>query len=94
MKIFKTKRVQVTRLAGIRCDRCGYEVRLDGGVERACALQEYLSIEFTAGYGAKAFDDGTHYSCELCEACVKDILGSYLRAEEPPWRELALPNHG
>jgi hypothetical protein len=45
-------------------------------------MQEYLSIDFTAGYGAKAFHDGTRYSCELCETCVKKLVGGFLRSEE------------
>ena len=95
MKILRVEGVRAIRLTGIRCDRCGAEVRLDSGLEGLFTLQECLSIEFTAGYGAKAFDDGTHYSCELCETCVKDLLGSYLRSFEPRWNKLLVsPNPG
>lgn len=85
MKIFRLVAVNATKLVGIRCDRCGSEARLNDHQLGVCAMQEYLCVDFTSGYGARAFDDGTHYSCELCEACVKAVVGSYLRAEDHRW---------
>lgn len=90
MKIVKYESVHRRRLVGIRCDRCGAKARLDDGMVGVCAMQEYLGIDFTAGYGAQAFDDGTRYSCELCEYCVKQLLGDILRSEDlwSPVREV------
>jgi len=81
------------RTAGMRCDRCNAEARLHGDISGLWDFQEFLCVDFTAGYGAKAFADGIHYSCELCENCVKDLLGSYLRSDFSGWRYLFHPTH-
>ncbi|MGH8506925.1 MAG: hypothetical protein ACRETM_13360 [Stenotrophobium sp.] len=93
MKILRMKYGQEASIAGIRCDRCNAEARLNGDSSGLFDFQEYLCVEFTSGYGAKAFDDGTHYSCELCERCVKELLGTYLRSFERGWKELFVPAH-
>ena len=93
MRIVRMNLEQEARLSGIRCDRCQAEARLHGDISGLFDFQEYLLVEFTSGYGAKAFDDGINYSCELCEQCVKDLLGDYLRATNSGWRQLLVPAH-
>lgn len=80
MKIIRIYEAQDTEVIGIRCDRCGIDVRTHAGLCEQFALQEFLSIDFFAGYGAYAFEDGTRYQCEICEQCVKDLLGPFLRS--------------
>lgn len=40
--------------------------------------QEFLLISETGGFNS-AIGDGVFYRCDLCSACVKKILGEYLR---------------
>jgi hypothetical protein len=40
--------------------------------------QEFLSIQFTGGYGS-IFGDEANCELDLCQYCVKELLGSWLR---------------
>lgn len=61
----------------IRCDRCIRVAEL-GDME----FNEFVSIERTAGY-VSVFGDGNQLQLDLCQHCVKDVLGSWLRILEP-----------
>lgn len=61
----------------IRCDRCGRLADL-GDFE----FQEFASIDFTAGYGT-IFGDGNDVQVDLCQHCLKETLGPWLRVIEP-----------
>lgn len=56
----------------IRCDRCGKEV------ERG----EMTSIGLDAGYNS-VFGDGNRVEVDLCEPCLRDTLGPWLRVKTP-----------
>lgn len=61
----------------IRCDRC----------ERLAALgdmefEEFVSIDRMAGY-ASIFGDGHQVQLDLCQHCLKDVLGRWLRVDDP-----------
>ncbi len=65
-------------IIGKRCDRCGRVARAsdnDYGME----LQEFKTINVDAGYGASAFVDGDFWTTDLCQHCVREVLGDYLR---------------
>lgn len=67
----------------IRCDRCGKEA------ERGeVGFQEMTSIGFDAGYGS-IFGDGNRVELDLCEACLRDTLGAWLRVTTPADTPLA-----
>jgi hypothetical protein len=79
MQIKSMKMVSV--VSQIRCDRCGKEV-----ARGELDFQELTSIGFTAGYGS-VFGDGNRVEIDLCEPCVRDALGAWLRvttSAEPP----------
>ena len=61
----------------IRCDRCNKEVhRSEPGFE------QMTSIGFDAGYGS-IFGDGNRVEIDLCETCLRDTLGTWLRVRAP-----------
>lgn len=59
----------------IICDRCKTNIQ-NNGLEFS-ELQEMLNIEKECGYGS-IFGDGNIYTCDLCQNCVKELLGPYL----------------
>ena len=61
------------------CDRCGTHANRDG---QDCEFQEFTSIQYRAGYGS-VFGDGNRVEVDLCQHCVKDTLGSWLRITDP-----------
>ena len=57
----------------IRCDRCGK------AAERGeVGFVEMTSIGFDAGYDS-IFGDGNRVEVDLCEPCLRDTLGAWLR---------------
>lgn len=73
----------VSVVSQIRCDRCDKEV--------ACGelgFQELTSIGFTAGYGS-VFGDGNRVEIDVCEPCLRDTLGAWLRVKTPAEPPLA-----
>lgn len=67
----------------IRCDRCGKEAeRGDVG------FQQMTSIGFDAGYGS-IFGDGNRVELDVCEPCLRDTLGAWLRVKSPADTPLA-----
>lgn len=61
----------------IRCDRCGKET------ERGeVGFQEMTSIGFDAGADS-IFGDGNRVELDLCEPCLRDTLGAWLRVKAP-----------
>jgi hypothetical protein len=67
---------EVTVDTKIVCDRCGAEEYLnDYG-------QEYLRWKNNVGYFGREFEDLTTLELDLCEKCVKELLGPYIRIDE------------
>ncbi len=52
------------------CDKCGKEITPEDIME----WQESYSIVFTGGYGS-VFGDGVTVTCDLCQDCLKDLIG-------------------
>jgi len=55
------------------CDKCKKEITdpLD-----QLELQETHRIRFTGGY-ASVFGDGNEVSCDLCQGCLKELIGDF-----------------
>jgi len=79
MKTFEL--VLTETLSEITCDRCK-AVFVSGDQ----AWYEIQSIEYVAGYGS-IFGDGNTVSIDLCQECLKQTLGQWLRVE--PHRRFA-----
>jgi len=60
----------------IVCDRCGKETtRIE------TEFHEMTSIGFKAGYGS-IFGDGSHVEVDLCQHCLRETLGTWLRVRD------------
>lgn len=70
----------------IRCDRCD---RLAEVGDSELEFQEFASINQRAGY-ASIFGDGNHVQVDLCQHCLKDVLGRWLRIDDPSAKSLGL----
>jgi hypothetical protein len=57
----------------IVCDRCAQQASHD-----ELDFEEYTSIDYVAGYGA-VFGDGSRVQLDLCQSCVQQVLGAWLR---------------
>ena len=64
------------------CDKCHKKFNIDD----ICEMQEFLHFRNTGGYGS-IFGDEAEIELDLCQHCVKDILGQYLRVG-PDWFEI------
>lgn len=60
------------------CDRCGLEMHRQGS---DFEWQERVSIAFRAGYGS-VFGDGNLVELDLCQHCLRDLLGPWLRVRD------------
>lgn len=65
----------------IECDCCHKKFYK----EDICERQEFLYIHQVGGYGS-IFGDEAKIECDLCQHCIKELLGPYLRVG-PNWIE-------
>lgn len=72
MKIL-AQHAQSEKIAYIECDRCG---RKDHDI---IEVQEYLSWKNVVGYGGVPYLDGDTIEIDLCQYCVKEVLGEWIR---------------
>jgi len=63
----------VQDISGYICDRCGREVEAPEG-----EAEELVSIDRVGGY-CSIFGDGNRISIDICQHCLKDVLGEWLR---------------
>jgi hypothetical protein len=60
------------------CDRCHNRYHVDIDCFEA---QEFHHINFVGGYGS-IFGDGTVVECDLCQNCLKDLIGEFCRIDK------------
>jgi len=65
----------VQEVAACTCDRCQRRMTRDD-----LDWHEKLSVAFRGGYGS-IFGDGRMVSIDLCQQCIKEALGPWLRIE-------------
>lgn len=70
---------ELERRKQLRCDRCGREAHSNG---EDWEFSEFTSVDFTAGY-ASVFEDGHKVQIDLCQHCLKETLGQWLRVTDP-----------
>lgn len=70
------------KLAACTCDRC--QRRLTA--EETGEWQERLSLDHSCGFDS-VFGDGCTISLDLCQHCVRDVLGQWLRVTQPELRQ-------
>lgn len=77
-EIMKRLIVQSVDVTGaLICDRCGIESPMNGS-----EFHEFTSIGYVAGYGS-IFGDGNRVEIDLCQCCLREALGDWLRVTEP-----------
>lgn len=59
------------------CDRCGREFGTDDP-----EAHEFISIDFVAGYDS-LFGDGNKVDLDICQHCLKETVGTWLRIQQP-----------
>lgn len=69
----KHETVEITQPVSITCDRCGTEAPI-----RSVEGGEFVSISGLGGYGS-VFGDGTIYEIDLCQHCVQQTIGEWMR---------------
>jgi hypothetical protein len=72
MKRFEEKPAE--SLVSLKCDCCGRESRIGDDYEAS----EFVSLDFVGGYKS-IFGDGTQVSIDICQYCLKDKLGTWLK---------------
>lgn len=65
---YKVKMEPIANVEYIECDICGckYDNEMD--------LQEFHHIDFTGGYSS-VFGDMTRIKCDICQDCLKNMIG-------------------
>ena len=80
---FKAALIRTQEVEAFICDKCGKEIKVDDLIE----IQESYSIRFVGGYGS-VFGDGAVVSCDLCQNCLKALIGEFCRyPREAHWTE-------
>lgn len=78
----KTVKVDAEEVESIVCDVCKKEYlkkdELDVGGSGRLELQEFTHIRFTGGWGS-VFGDGCSMGADICQHCLKEKLGDYIR---------------
>lgn len=84
MKKFVTITKQEEKLNSIICDVCEKEFDAEDFLQ----TQEFLHIDFFGGYGS-VFGDGNHIKCDICQECLKKMIGEYcvISEEDDFWEE-------
>lgn len=74
MKEYKeVERMKICReFSFSQCDRC--KKKETDPME----LQEWYTIHFIGGYNS-IFGDMDEYECDLCQQCLKELVGQHLR---------------
>jgi hypothetical protein len=70
----------VQEVSACTCDECHKHMTLD---DPEFELKERLSVAFRGGCGS-IFGDGSEVRLDLCQQCVKETLGAWLRIEHDP----------
>jgi hypothetical protein len=75
--MIRYKRVPILVAASGKCDRCARKLAQD-----SVEFHERTSIAYEAGYGS-VFGDGNFVECDLCQHCIKELLGPWLKISPP-----------
>ena len=74
MKTYRKEEVIQKVLVAVTCDKCKKEY------DDIMEMQEFLHYENDAGYGS-VMGDGNRLRMDLCQHCVKEVLGEFIRTE-------------
>ena len=60
----------------MKCDVCGKEYETGDSISDL-EIQEFLTLRFRGGYHS-VFGDESEVKCDICQHCLKKLLGEYL----------------
>ena len=77
MKNYKVETITTEQkaLISITCDKCGTEY------DDLFDVQEFLNIKFVGGYSS-VFGDMNMVECDLCQHCLKVLIGDVARIRD------------
>lgn len=86
------KEVTTQQLTAIKCDKCNKvyhseeEEMRDGmtvitDLKDTFEIEEFHHINFTGGYES-VFGDQNKVECDLCQHCLKELIGEYCKITE------------
>lgn len=76
-----TKQEPVDYIESVVCDVCGKSYQYEGG--DYMEAQEFTHIKFTGGFGS-VFGDMSTFECDICQRCLKEKLGKWIRFVPDP----------
>lgn len=76
MEQITQKRQVVDCVTALTCDRCAATFETSGSDRME--VQEFLRWRNTGGY-ASVFGDGASMAVDLCQHCVKEVLGPWIK---------------
>jgi len=84
VRVKEQKEVDVIKI--IKCDICGkeYSPNQDFG-----EVQEFIHIKEICGYYSE-IGDGYKIDCDICQHCLKEKLGKYLKITGPMGEKIEL----
>lgn len=66
--------VETKKVESIQCDKCKKEY----DVEDVFEIQEFHHIKFGGGWGS-VFGDESAIDCDICQHCLKEMIGEICR---------------
>ncbi len=81
----------VQQVVGCTCDVCQKTFNKNVDDEQMLEVQEFVHISFRGGYGS-VFEDMGSFELDICQHCLKERLGEFIRqtyrfGEELPSQE-------
>jgi len=71
------KEIKDKIMVGIECDICHKEYP-NKTSEDEMEIQEFHHVRLRGGYGS-VFGDDFEVECDICQYCLKDLIGKYCR---------------
>ena len=84
------KKVKTSKPFAYTCDKCGKTYEIDGTFADQMEAQEFLHINFTGGYGS-IFGDMNHVEADICQFCLKPLIGGFARTSSKDYRDRIVP---
>jgi len=82
MIIKETIAQKIEKTKYVICDKCGKKYSSDVQADDWCfEAQEFHHISFTGGFGS-VFGDMISVECDLCQHCLKEMIGNFCRMKD------------
>ncbi len=78
---FQKVQKEIDEPVSITCDKCKKTFSYADADQSMMEIQEFIRISFRGGYGS-VFGDGTAVECDICQHCLKDLIGTFCRTAD------------